>query len=262
MHYWAAPKPKGPGPASLDEVDPEIRATSRSSASPSRSRSDCPVWPWTPSWTRCPWPRHSRRSSRRRGHLLFLLRRRASAPGPRPQAPRNGRRAAPAPKPIWPTPPTRTRYAASQGPCPKSVGRLTAATRPPAIVQIVPTTTNGRIADHRATMTSACAGTGDEAGDPGVASAASMVGGGLTRVSYPTLLGSRGSAPLCGVTGSGAFHSASRMRRARVPAMRAAWSFAASANGPHHRWSTDVANSAYHRSKYSSSKLCRSCTCW
>jgi Fe-S cluster assembly protein SufB len=27
MHYWAAPKPKGPGPASLDEVDPEIRAT-------------------------------------------------------------------------------------------------------------------------------------------------------------------------------------------------------------------------------------------
>ena len=27
MHYWAAPKPKGPGPASLDEVDPEILAT-------------------------------------------------------------------------------------------------------------------------------------------------------------------------------------------------------------------------------------------
>ena len=27
MHYWAAPKVKGPGPASLDEVDPEIRAT-------------------------------------------------------------------------------------------------------------------------------------------------------------------------------------------------------------------------------------------
>jgi Fe-S cluster assembly protein SufB len=27
MHYWAAPKPKGPAPASLDEVDPEIRAT-------------------------------------------------------------------------------------------------------------------------------------------------------------------------------------------------------------------------------------------
>ena len=27
MHYWAAPKPKGPVPSSLDEVDPEIRAT-------------------------------------------------------------------------------------------------------------------------------------------------------------------------------------------------------------------------------------------
>ena len=27
MHYWAAPKPKGPAPTSLDEVDPEIRAT-------------------------------------------------------------------------------------------------------------------------------------------------------------------------------------------------------------------------------------------
>ncbi|HSP02260.1 MAG TPA: Fe-S cluster assembly protein SufB, partial [Acidimicrobiales bacterium] len=27
MHYWAAPKPKGPAPASLDDVDPEIRAT-------------------------------------------------------------------------------------------------------------------------------------------------------------------------------------------------------------------------------------------
>jgi Fe-S cluster assembly protein SufB len=27
MHYWAAPKPRGAGPASLDEVDPEIRAT-------------------------------------------------------------------------------------------------------------------------------------------------------------------------------------------------------------------------------------------
>ena len=27
MHYWAAPKPKGPAPASLDEVDPEILAT-------------------------------------------------------------------------------------------------------------------------------------------------------------------------------------------------------------------------------------------
>ena len=27
MHYWAAPKPKGPAPASLDEIDPEIRAT-------------------------------------------------------------------------------------------------------------------------------------------------------------------------------------------------------------------------------------------
>ncbi len=26
MHYWAAPKPKGEGPASLDEVDPEILA--------------------------------------------------------------------------------------------------------------------------------------------------------------------------------------------------------------------------------------------
>jgi Fe-S cluster assembly protein SufB len=26
MHYWAAPKPKGPAPASLEEVDPEIRA--------------------------------------------------------------------------------------------------------------------------------------------------------------------------------------------------------------------------------------------
>ena len=25
--YWAAPKPKGPAPESLDEVDPEIRAT-------------------------------------------------------------------------------------------------------------------------------------------------------------------------------------------------------------------------------------------
>jgi len=27
MHYWAAPKPKGPAPKSLDDVDPEIRAT-------------------------------------------------------------------------------------------------------------------------------------------------------------------------------------------------------------------------------------------
>jgi len=27
MHYWAAPKPKGPAPKSLEEVDPEIRAT-------------------------------------------------------------------------------------------------------------------------------------------------------------------------------------------------------------------------------------------
>ncbi|MFV0317384.1 MAG: Fe-S cluster assembly protein SufB [Microthrixaceae bacterium] len=27
MHYWAAPKPKGPAPKSLDEVDPEIRET-------------------------------------------------------------------------------------------------------------------------------------------------------------------------------------------------------------------------------------------
>ena len=27
MHYWAAPKPKGPAPKSLDEIDPEIRAT-------------------------------------------------------------------------------------------------------------------------------------------------------------------------------------------------------------------------------------------
>ncbi|MGZ4710776.1 MAG: SufD family Fe-S cluster assembly protein, partial [Acidimicrobiales bacterium] len=27
MHYWAAPKPKGPALKSLDEVDPEIRAT-------------------------------------------------------------------------------------------------------------------------------------------------------------------------------------------------------------------------------------------
>jgi len=27
MHYWAAPKPKGPAPESLDEVDPEIRRT-------------------------------------------------------------------------------------------------------------------------------------------------------------------------------------------------------------------------------------------
>ncbi len=27
MSYWAAPKPKGPAPASLDEIDPEIRAT-------------------------------------------------------------------------------------------------------------------------------------------------------------------------------------------------------------------------------------------
>jgi len=27
MHYWAAPKPKGPAPRSLDEVDPEILAT-------------------------------------------------------------------------------------------------------------------------------------------------------------------------------------------------------------------------------------------
>lgn len=27
MHYWAAPKPNGPAPKSLDEVDPEIRAT-------------------------------------------------------------------------------------------------------------------------------------------------------------------------------------------------------------------------------------------
>jgi Fe-S cluster assembly protein SufB len=27
MHYWAAPKPKGPAPKSLDEVDPEIRRT-------------------------------------------------------------------------------------------------------------------------------------------------------------------------------------------------------------------------------------------
>jgi Fe-S cluster assembly protein SufB len=27
MHYWAAPKQRGPAPASLDEVDPEIRAT-------------------------------------------------------------------------------------------------------------------------------------------------------------------------------------------------------------------------------------------
>jgi Fe-S cluster assembly protein SufB len=26
MHYWAAPKPKGPAPESLDEVDPEVRA--------------------------------------------------------------------------------------------------------------------------------------------------------------------------------------------------------------------------------------------
>jgi Fe-S cluster assembly protein SufB len=26
MHYWAAPKPKGPAPKSLDEVDPQIRA--------------------------------------------------------------------------------------------------------------------------------------------------------------------------------------------------------------------------------------------
>jgi len=26
MHYWAAPKPKGPAPASLDDVDPEMRA--------------------------------------------------------------------------------------------------------------------------------------------------------------------------------------------------------------------------------------------
>src|SRR6185437_11946374 len=25
MSYWAAPKPKGPAPASLDEVDPEVR---------------------------------------------------------------------------------------------------------------------------------------------------------------------------------------------------------------------------------------------
>ncbi len=27
MHYWAAPKPKGPAPTSLDDIDPEIRAT-------------------------------------------------------------------------------------------------------------------------------------------------------------------------------------------------------------------------------------------
>jgi Fe-S cluster assembly protein SufB len=27
MHYWAAPKPNGPAPKSLDEVDPEILAT-------------------------------------------------------------------------------------------------------------------------------------------------------------------------------------------------------------------------------------------
>jgi Fe-S cluster assembly protein SufB len=27
MHYWAAPKPKGPAPKSLDEIDPEVRAT-------------------------------------------------------------------------------------------------------------------------------------------------------------------------------------------------------------------------------------------
>jgi Fe-S cluster assembly protein SufB len=27
MHYWAAPKPKGPAPKSLDEIDPEIRRT-------------------------------------------------------------------------------------------------------------------------------------------------------------------------------------------------------------------------------------------
>lgn len=27
MHYWAAPKPKGPAPKSLEEVDPEIRRT-------------------------------------------------------------------------------------------------------------------------------------------------------------------------------------------------------------------------------------------
>jgi Fe-S cluster assembly protein SufB len=27
MHYWAAPTPKGPAPKSLDEIDPEIRAT-------------------------------------------------------------------------------------------------------------------------------------------------------------------------------------------------------------------------------------------
>ena len=27
MHYWAAPKPRGPAPKSLDDVDPEIRAT-------------------------------------------------------------------------------------------------------------------------------------------------------------------------------------------------------------------------------------------
>ena len=26
MHYWAAPKPKGPAPESLDDVDPEVRA--------------------------------------------------------------------------------------------------------------------------------------------------------------------------------------------------------------------------------------------
>ncbi|HWJ96778.1 MAG TPA: Fe-S cluster assembly protein SufB, partial [Acidimicrobiales bacterium] len=26
MHYWAAPKEKGPAPESLDDIDPEVRA--------------------------------------------------------------------------------------------------------------------------------------------------------------------------------------------------------------------------------------------
>ena len=88
MHYWAAPKPKGPAPQSLDEIDPEIRADVRQARHLARrAGAALRVSRSTRSSTRSRWPPPSRRALAEVGRdLLLVLRRGARAPRPGPRA--------------------------------------------------------------------------------------------------------------------------------------------------------------------------------
>src|SRR3546814_12003515 len=60
------------------------------------------------------------------------------------------RKAWPIPSPIWPTPVTRTRQAATQDPCSHSIGPDIAAAIPPSVTETDPHRRNGRPRAQRA----------------------------------------------------------------------------------------------------------------